>query len=191
MAGSTNNHISKTPGFRQGEPHITGRHISVEFIADLYINHDLSAEDIASNQDLALAQVHAALAYYYDHPEEIGAIWQEQEQSETKADMSRQEAANEQARLEAQLKERHPDRHKMLVRLRAEDPQREMTVPEIAAEFKLTEQAIRKAAKNQSVPAHKMGRDWVISRADALAQWGGQRRTSAKASISAHAQKGP
>lgn len=177
MAGrqKTNNYISKTPGFRRGEPHITGRHISVELIADLYIRHSLSAEEIAHNQELTPAQVHAALAYYYDHADEIQAIWQAQERSGEKIAASHRQAEDEHARLEAQYKQRYPERYEALVRLRAEDPHRDMTVPEIAAEFHLTDQAIRKAAKNQTVPARKVGRDWVIKRADALAYWGKER----------------
>lgn len=197
-----NSYISKTPGFRRGEPHITGRHISVEFIAALYIHHGLSAEEIANNQDLTPAQVHAALIYYYDHPDEIQAIWQEQETLAETGLMGHQEAEAERTQLESQLKERHPERYEKLMRLRQEDPQRAMTVPEIAAEFNLTEQAIRKAAKNQTVPAHKVGRDWVIHRADALAYWGSHRtRAGSKtapaqfrqmsANRSAHPQKHP
>lgn len=165
-------HITKTSGFRRGEPYIAGRHISVEFVADLYVNHNLSAEEIAHNQALTPAQVHAALAYYYDHPEEIEAIWQEQDRIGAADAISPQETVAERARLEAQLQARNPELAAALTRLRAEDPAREMTVPEIAAEFHITEQAVRKAAKNQTLPAHKAGRDWLIKRADALAYWG-------------------
>jgi len=174
QSDSPDNHITRTPGLRGGEPHITGRHISVEFIADLYLNHHLSIEDIAQNQGLTLAQIHAALAYTYDHLGEIQAIWHEQERLSATDAASRQQTA-ERTRLEAQLADRHPDRHEKLIGLRAEDPRRDMTVPEIAAEFNLTEQAIRKAAKNKAVPARKAGRDWLIKRADALAYWGGLR----------------
>ena len=169
-------YITKTSGFRRGEPYITGRHISVEFIADLYVNHGLLAEEIAHNQELTPAQVHAALAYYYDHPEEIEAIWQEQDRIGAADAISPQETVAERARLEAQLQARNPELAAALTRLRAEDPAREMTVPEIAAEFHITEQAVRKAAKNGAVSARKVGRDWSIRRADAFAYWGGKRR---------------
>jgi len=185
-SGNPKSRITRTPGLRRGEPHITGRHISVEFIADLYINHRLSVEEIAHNQDLTLAQVHAALAYTYDNLGEIKAIWQEQARLSAKDAISHEEAAAERARLETQLAERHPERHEKLIHLRAEDPQRDMTVPEIAAEFGLTEQAIRKAAKNQAIPARKIGRDWVVKRADALAYWGGQRPKARATTLVAH-----
>lgn len=165
-------YITKTSGFRRGEPYIAGRHISVEFIADLYVNHNLSAEEIAHNQELTPAQVHAALAYYYDHPKEIETIWQEQDQIGDSNRVRPEESAAERKRLEEQLRERNPEMAAALTHLRATDPIREMTVPEIAAEFHITEQAVRKAAKNQTVSARKVGRDWLIRRVDAVANWG-------------------
>jgi uncharacterized protein (DUF433 family) len=49
MNNSTSQPISyivKTPGFRRGEPHLVGRHITVAFVADVFINDQLSVEDI-------------------------------------------------------------------------------------------------------------------------------------------------
>jgi hypothetical protein len=90
--------------------------------------------------------------------------------------MSPQEASAERQRLESQLQDRNPEMAAALTHLRATDPARELTVPEIAAEFHITEQAVRKAAKNGAVSARKAGRDWLIRRRDALSYWGGKQR---------------
>src|SRR5437773_5859838 len=75
------NYIVKTPGFRNGEPHFADRHLAVEVVVNAYINQGLSIEDVARGYGLTPAQVHAALAYYYDHQSEIEAIWKEQQQA--------------------------------------------------------------------------------------------------------------
>jgi uncharacterized protein (DUF433 family) len=72
-------YIVKTPGFRDGEPHFAGRHLAVETVVNAYVNGGLSIEDIVRGYDLTPAQIYAALSYYYDHQDEIRAIWQEHE----------------------------------------------------------------------------------------------------------------
>lgn len=71
------NYIVKTPGVLGGDPRIDGHRIGVELVADLYVNHGVSAEDIAESYALTLAEIYAALSYYYDHKAEIQAIWDE------------------------------------------------------------------------------------------------------------------
>jgi uncharacterized protein (DUF433 family) len=64
-------HIEITPGTAAGKPRIVGHRISVQ---DAVIWHErlgLSAYEIATEHDLSLADVYAALTYYYDHREEI------------------------------------------------------------------------------------------------------------------------
>ena len=66
-------HIAVTPGILGGKPHIAGHRISIQ---DVAIRHEWlgwSADEIASQYGLTLADVYAALAYYYDHREEIDA----------------------------------------------------------------------------------------------------------------------
>jgi uncharacterized protein (DUF433 family) len=63
--------ITITPGIRSGKPHITGHRITVSDIAIWHERLGLSADDIASKYQLSLAEVYAALAYYFDHREEI------------------------------------------------------------------------------------------------------------------------
>jgi excisionase family DNA binding protein len=69
--------INTDEGF---EPHIEGRRIKVKQIARHYIHFDWPVEEIAEAFRLTLAQVHAALAYYYDHKEEIEKALREEDE---------------------------------------------------------------------------------------------------------------
>src|SRR5438093_1226727 len=72
-------HIEITPGVAAGKPRIAGRRITVE---DIVIWHDRmgrSADEIAAEYDLTLADIYAALAYYFDHRAEIDRAMQEGE----------------------------------------------------------------------------------------------------------------
>jgi len=72
-------HIAITPGVAGGKPRIAGRRITVQ---DIMVWHDLmglSAEEIASNYDLTLSDVHAALAYYHDHRPDIDQAMRDEE----------------------------------------------------------------------------------------------------------------
>ncbi len=64
-------HIVITLGIAGGKPRIAGHRITVQ---DIVIWHDRlgkSADEIAAEHDLSLADVYAALAYYFDHRIEI------------------------------------------------------------------------------------------------------------------------
>jgi uncharacterized protein (DUF433 family) len=64
-------HITITPGLRGGKPHIIGRRITVSDVAFFHLTWGWSAAEIATEYNLSLAEVHAALTYYFDHREEI------------------------------------------------------------------------------------------------------------------------
>ena len=64
-------HITLKPGVAGGKPHITGHRITVQNIAVWHERMGKSADEICTEYDLQLAQVYAALAYYFDHQEEI------------------------------------------------------------------------------------------------------------------------
>jgi uncharacterized protein (DUF433 family) len=67
-------HIVRTPGVCGGKPRIEGHRIKVEHIAVCHERMGMSADEIVtSHPTITLAQVHAALAYYYDHKQEIDA----------------------------------------------------------------------------------------------------------------------
>lgn len=63
--------ITRTPDIHGGAPHIYGKGVTVRRIAFL-CKKGLSAADIAGEfGHLSLAEVHAALSYYYANQEEI------------------------------------------------------------------------------------------------------------------------
>lgn len=68
---SLDQHIELAATSSGARPRIAGRRISV---ADVVIWHELlgrSPDEIAAEHDVTLADVHAALAYYFDHRDEI------------------------------------------------------------------------------------------------------------------------
>jgi uncharacterized protein (DUF433 family) len=64
-------HIEITPEVLGGKPRIAGRRIAVQDVVIWHERVGLSADEIATNHSLSLADVYAALAYYYDHQAEI------------------------------------------------------------------------------------------------------------------------
>lgn len=76
-------HIEKAPGVRGGEPCIAGTRIAVVDIA-LAHQQGLKPEEILtyfSSRPLTPGEVHAALAYHYDHPEELDEYLQRSERT--------------------------------------------------------------------------------------------------------------
>lgn len=72
MAARTlDSHIEVTPGVMGGKPRIAGRRITVEDVAVWHEQMGQSVQEIAAEYDLAPGDIHAALAYYFDHQEEI------------------------------------------------------------------------------------------------------------------------
>ncbi len=63
--------IVQTPGTLGGKPRIAGRRISVQNIVIWHEWQGQSAGAIAAEYDLDLSDVYAALAYHFDHREEI------------------------------------------------------------------------------------------------------------------------
>jgi uncharacterized protein (DUF433 family) len=73
-AVSSNSHIEVTPGVCGGKPRIVGHRIRVEDIVVWHERLNRSADEIVSRYpQLTLADVYAALAYYYDHRDQIDA----------------------------------------------------------------------------------------------------------------------
>lgn len=64
-------HIETTPGVAGGKPRIAGHRITVQSIAIWHDRLGMDADEIASDHGLTLGDVHAALAYYFDHRAEI------------------------------------------------------------------------------------------------------------------------
>ena len=66
-------HIEITPGVCGGEPRVSGRRITVRQIVTWHDRMGVSADEIAADYNLTISDVYAALAYYFDHREEIDA----------------------------------------------------------------------------------------------------------------------
>ena len=64
-------YIVKTKGVVGSKPRIAGRRIAVQNIVIWHEWIGLSADEIANEYDLTLAEIYAALAYYYTNPQEI------------------------------------------------------------------------------------------------------------------------
>ena len=74
-------HIAVIPGYCGGKPHISGHRIKVQHIAVWHERMGMSPEEIgAAHPGLTLADVYAALTYYYDHREHIDADIEADEQ---------------------------------------------------------------------------------------------------------------
>lgn len=64
-------HIEITPGICGEKPRISGHRITVQNIVIWHERIGKSADEIATEYNLKLSDIHAALAYYYDHRNEI------------------------------------------------------------------------------------------------------------------------
>lgn len=64
-------HIEMTPGVAGGKPRIARRRITVQDIAIWHERLGQTVDEIAAEHDLSLSDVHAALAYYFDHQANI------------------------------------------------------------------------------------------------------------------------
>lgn len=71
--------IEVTPGVVGGRPRIAGRRIAVQHVAVWHERLGRSAEEIAAEHGLSLADIYAALAYYHAHREEIDRAIREDE----------------------------------------------------------------------------------------------------------------
>ena len=70
-------HVAKTPGICGGKARIEGTRVPVQSVVLL---HNEGASDDRIRElypDLTPAQIHAALAYYYDNREEVDAQFEE------------------------------------------------------------------------------------------------------------------
>jgi uncharacterized protein (DUF433 family) len=62
-----------------GRAVIAGTHIKADLVANLYVNGGASIEEVMDQYNLSQAQVHSALAYYYDNREAIERGFEEAE----------------------------------------------------------------------------------------------------------------
>jgi uncharacterized protein (DUF433 family) len=72
MSKSTEDRISRTPGVCGGKACIAGHRVRVLDVVGWHEHQGMTPDEIVSHiPTITLADVHAALAYYFDHIEEI------------------------------------------------------------------------------------------------------------------------
>ena len=71
--------IETSSDVRSGKPRISGTRITVEDIAVMHLKLGMSLIEIAGVYELSLAQVYAAMAYYFEHREDIDKRVEEEE----------------------------------------------------------------------------------------------------------------
>lgn len=71
MQAVSREHIEISHNIRSGKPRIAGTRIAVEDVAVMHLKMGDSLMEIAGKYDLSLASVYAAMAYYFDHRDEI------------------------------------------------------------------------------------------------------------------------
>ena len=71
MENNLDKYIEITPGIRSGKPRITGTRITVADVAIMYLRMGHSLEEIAGKYQLSLVSDHVAMAFYYEHRQEI------------------------------------------------------------------------------------------------------------------------
>lgn len=76
--------IVKTDGVIGGEPRIDGTRIGVREVYALSVEGGYPPIDVADQLDISVGAVHTALAYYYEHPEEMRALERDRRESEKK-----------------------------------------------------------------------------------------------------------
>lgn len=102
MTAIISEHIEITPGVCGGKPRIAGHRIRVQDIVIWYERQSLTPNEIVHQfPSITLADIHAALAYYYDHIEEIRQHIRESDEWVT------QMAAKTPSILQRKLKERN------------------------------------------------------------------------------------
>lgn len=73
--------IVRSDDIRSGDPRIEGTRLTVVRIKELVEGRGLPAAEVAAKWDLDVADVYQALAYYYDHPEEMTRLEREREEA--------------------------------------------------------------------------------------------------------------
>ena len=81
-------HIVSDPAVSFGKPRIAGTRFSVKDVVAHHLFNRIPIETIAVKWKLPLAGVYAALAYYYDHREEIDKSFAEDDAYVRKMKMS-------------------------------------------------------------------------------------------------------
>ncbi len=71
MKNDLHHYIEIVDGVRSGKPCIAGTRITVADVAMMYLRMGQSLEEIAGKYQLPLAAVYMAMAFYFEHRQEI------------------------------------------------------------------------------------------------------------------------
>lgn len=140
--------IISTPGVLGGKPRIDRRRVSVQQIAAYHAHAGWSVNEISAAFKLSLAEIHAALSYYYDHQDEIDKA------ISIDSEWAKQLAAKRQSFADEDML------------------QQVMTAAAVAEEYKLSPRTVRDAIEHGWIEAIKSGGTWLLRRADVAARWG-------------------
>lgn len=72
-------HVEIDPAIVGGKPHIKGHRITVQNIVIWHERMGRSVDELASEYDLSLADIYAALSYYFDYQDEVNNSIRESE----------------------------------------------------------------------------------------------------------------
>lgn len=143
--------IVSTPDVLGGKPRINGHRISVQLIAEKHLKGRRSIEQVQKElPTLTLAEIHAALSYYYAHQDEI----------------------DEYARQEEERLRNNPN----VIHIDAEAFVRGevnliMTPQEIAREFGISVEAVYQAVRRNTIEHRRSGGTILIPRWEAARRW--------------------
>ncbi len=153
-----NEHIVKTPGVVGGKPRINGTRLAVHHVIVAYVHQGATIEELVDTwETISPAQIYAALAYYYDHQEEIEQLIEAEKQ------ITQAEFGNK----KEQILDRWQLKH-------GYSPRELVAVSEVAEEFGINPRTIREACAKGWISAHKSGSTWLIRWKDAESRWGKQ-----------------
>ena len=79
MVQTLEQHIEITPEIAGGKPRIAGHRITVQNVVIWHERMGKTPDEIATEYNLSLADIYAALAYYFDHRLEIDQSIKESE----------------------------------------------------------------------------------------------------------------
>src|ERR1039458_8119947 len=92
-------HIVSDPEICFGKPRIAGTRFAVKDVVAHHFFNRMAVETIAVKWKLPLAAVHAALAFYYDHREEIDKSFAEDDEYIRRMKMSSRSIRSEKPRV--------------------------------------------------------------------------------------------
>jgi excisionase family DNA binding protein len=147
--------IISTPETLGGKPRLEGRRIPVDLIVLRAIYQNWGFEDIQQAYDISVAEIHAALSYYYSHQDEIDALIREDEAEED--DLPR-----------------ISDLDRVLAKL--------ISTEQAGQHLGITERAVRKLIDSGTLPAKKIGGSWLIHPDDLERQTVRQRKPGPRTS---------